>query len=139
MWLEDFSQQLGWPSAERVTSPKGGGQGHYARQIKSKIGDALTKFGKGITVETGILSSNSDADSSEAPIAIVCQFSQVVGDDVLREAQRLAWNFTRASLLITLEPHRVQAWTCALAPKKGKNLRKLDSLLGDTSTGLIRR
>ncbi|MCC5840014.1 MAG: N-6 DNA methylase [Opitutales bacterium] len=47
---------------------------------------------------------------------------------MLREAQRLAWNFTRASLLITLEPHRVQAWTCALAPKKGKTQRKLDAL-----------
>lgn len=86
------------------------------------------KFGKGIVVETGLLTSNSDADSSEAPIAIVCQFHQGVGDDVLREAQRLAWNFTRASLLITLEPHRVQTWTCSLAPKKGKTQRKLDAL-----------
>ncbi len=128
MWLDDFSQQLGWPSAERVTSPKGGGQKHYARQIRNKIGDALRKFGDGVAVETGILTSNSDADSSEAPIAIVCQFHHAVGDDVLREAQRLAWNFTRASLLITLEPHRVQAWTCALAPKKGKTQRKLDAL-----------
>ena len=128
MWLDDFSQNLGWPSAERVTSPKGGGQVHYTRQIKNKIGAALTKFGKGVQVDTGILSSNPDVDSSEAPIAIVCQFHQAVGDDVLREAQRLAWNFTRASLLITLEPHRVQAWTCALAPKKGKIQRKLDAL-----------
>ncbi len=128
MWLDDFSQYLGWPSAERVTSPKGGGQEHYARQIRTKIGDALTRFAKGVTVETGLLTSNSDADSSEAPIAIVCQFSQAVGDDVLREAQRLAWNFTRASLLITLEPHRVQAWSAAMAPKKGKSQRKLDAL-----------
>jgi hypothetical protein len=128
MWLDDFSQHLGWPSAERVTSPKGGGQEHYARQIKTKIGDALTRFAKGVTVETGLLTSNSDADSSEAPIAIVCQFSQAVGDDVLREAQRLAWNFTRASLLITLEPHRVQAWSSAMAPKKGKTQRKLEAL-----------
>jgi len=128
MWLDDFSQHLGWPSAERVTSPKGGGQEHYARQIKTKIGDALTRFAKGVKVETGLLTSNSDADSSEAPIAIVCQFSQAVGDDVLREAQRLAWNFTRASILITFEPHRVQAWSSALAPKKGKTQRKLDVL-----------
>lgn len=128
MWLDDFSQQLGWPSADRVTSPKGGGQEHYARQIRKKIGEALTKFGKGIAVDTGILASNADADSSEAPIAIVCQFHQAAGDDVLREAQRLAWNFTRASILITLEPHCVQAWTCSLAPKKGKSLRKLDAL-----------
>lgn len=128
MWLDDFSQHLGWPSAERVISPKGGGQEHYARQIRTKIGDALTRFAKGVTVETGLLTSNSDADSSEAPIAIVCQFNQAVDDDVLREAQRLAWNFTRASLLITLEPHRVQAWSSAMAPKKGKSHRKLDAL-----------
>ncbi|MBE2282440.1 MAG: N-6 DNA methylase [Prosthecobacter sp.] len=128
MWLDDFSQHLGWPSAERVTTPKGGGQEHYARQIRTKIGDALTRFAKGVTIETGLLTSNSDADSSEAPIAIVCQFSQAVGDHVLREAQRLAWNFTRASLLITLEPHRVQAWSSAMAPKKGKTQRKLDAL-----------
>jgi hypothetical protein len=128
MWLDDFSNQLGWPSAERVTSPKGGAQEHYARQIRTKIGDALTKLTKEVKVETGIVSSNSDADSSEAPLAIVCQFDQAVGDDVLREAQRLAWNFRQAALLITLEPHRVQAWTCALAPKTGKTQRKLDVL-----------
>lgn len=146
MWLDDFSQQLGWPSVERITSPKGGGQEHYARQIRKKIGDALKEFKKEVSVETGILSSNSDTDSSEAPIAIICQFNQVVDDDVLREAQRLAWNFTRASLLITLEPHRIQTWTCALAPKKGKDLRKLDTLLavppltlteGETSSSLL--
>ncbi len=128
MWLDDLSQELGWPSAERVTSPQGGGQGHYARQIRTKIGDALAKLCRGIIVETGVLTSNSDADSSEAPLAIVCQFQKAVGDDVLREAQRLAWNFTRASLLITLEPHRIQAWTCALAPKKGTAQRDLDEL-----------
>lgn len=128
MWLDDFSQHLGWPSAERVTSPEGGGQEHYARQVRTKIGDALTRFAKGVAVETGLLTSNSDADSSEAPIAIVCQFNQAVDDDVLREAQRLAWNFTRASILITLEPHRVQAWSSAMAPKKGKSPRKLDAL-----------
>ena len=46
-------------------------QEHYVRQIKNKIGAALTKFGKGVQVDTGILSSNPDVDSSEAPIAIV--------------------------------------------------------------------
>jgi hypothetical protein len=102
---------------------------HYARQIKTKIGDALVnKFGSDAEVETGILSSNADADSSEAPIAIVCQFKRAVSDDVLREAQRLAWNFTRVSLLITLEPQRVQVWSSAMAPKKGSSLRTLDAL-----------
>src|SRR5690625_3025077 len=128
MWLNDLCDKLGWPSAKRVISPKGGGQEHYAKQVRTKIGAALTKFGRGLVVETGILTSNPDVDSSESPIAIICQFHQSVGDDVLREAQRLAWNFSRASLLITLEPHRVQAWTCALAPKKGKSQRNLDSL-----------
>lgn len=128
MWLDDFSQHLGWPSAERVISPKGGGQEHYARQIRTKIGDALARFAKGVTVETGILTSNPDSDSSESPIAIICQFSRAVEDDVLREAQRLAWNFTRASILITFEPHRVQAWSSAMAPKTGRSLRKLDAL-----------
>jgi hypothetical protein len=35
----------------------------------------------------------------------------------IREAHRLAWNFCRSPLLITLEPHLVRAWTCYEGPE----------------------
>jgi len=125
MWLDDLSKTLGWPAPEQVRTPRGDGPSHYARLVEKKIGRALSRLNLGIEVETGILTSDPGSATSEAPLAIVCQFSQRVGDDVLREAQRLAWNFTRVALLITLEPDRIQAWTCALAPKRKRKLAAL--------------
>lgn len=125
MWLDDFSNYLGWPRAQQVKKPRGGGPGRYARLVEQKIGKALSRLNPNVEVETGILSADAQADTSESPLAIVCQFSQRVGDEVLMEAQRLSWNFTRVVLLITLEPDRVQAWTCTLAPKQKRGLEAL--------------
>lgn len=125
MWLNDLSKALGWPTPEQVRTPRGDGPSHYARLVEKKIGRALSRLNLGLEVETGILTSDPSSATSEAPLAIICQFSQRVGDDVLREAQRLAWNFTRVALLITLEPDRIQAWTCALAPKRKRKLAAL--------------
>jgi hypothetical protein len=125
MWLDDLSNQLGWPRPHQVRKPRGGGPERYARLVEQKIGNALARTNPGLEVVTGILSADPQADTSESPLAIVCQFTRRVGDDVLHEAQRLAWNFTRISLLITIEPDRVQTWTCSLAPKKNRKLAML--------------
>ena len=125
MRLEDTTRHLGWPSPDEVKQPKGGGPKHYAQLVQQKIGNVLQRKFHLRAVTTGILSTNSVADTAEAPLAIAVQFSEVVQDDVLREAQRLCWNFSRAALLVTLEPTRIQAWTCTLAPKSNRRLDHL--------------
>ena len=118
MLLEIACQYLGWPSHDEVLRPKAAGPRHYAERVSQKIGQALQRRLDGEEVVTGILCADSQADTSEAPIAVICQFSRRVDDDTLREAQRLCWNFSRTALLITLEPHRIQSWTCSKKPGK---------------------
>ena len=124
MWLDDAYQHLGWPKPSQVTNPTGGGPSHYARQVEQKIGEALKRHCSLKNIQTGILCADPVSDSAEAPIAVVLQFDEAVNDDVLREAHRLCWNFSRTALLITLEPARIQAWTCTLAPKRNKKLNR---------------
>lgn len=125
MWLDHASSELGWPHRNDVTDPPGGGPRHYARLVRDKIGDTLERRFGLCDLTTGILSADPTADTAEAPLAIVLQFSQNVGDDVLHEAQRLCWNLSRTALLVTFEPTRIQSWTCFLAPKRTRRLDKL--------------
>lgn len=124
MWLDDAFQHLGWPKPDQVKSPSGGGPSHYARQVEQRIGAALKRRCSLNEVQTGILAADPTGDSAESPLAIILQFDQPVSDDVLRQAHRLCWNFSRTALLVTLEPSRVQAWSCTLAPRKTHQLDK---------------
>src|SRR5437879_6231138 len=117
MLFDVASQKLGWPTRDEILHPKAAGPRHYADRVAQKIGGALERMSS-VAVTTGILCAEAGADTSEAPIAVVCEFSHMVTDNVLLEAQRLSWNFSRTALLITFEPHRVQAWSCAKAPSK---------------------
>src|ERR1035438_7114228 len=112
MLLDDAHNSLGWPSPEQVLEPRGAGAHIYAEFAKQKIGVALHRKFNGLRVETGVLAADPTSDSTESPIAVVCQFQSGASDDVLDEAHRLAWNFSRTALLITLEPHRLIAWSC---------------------------
>ena len=125
MWLDIASSNLGWPPPEEITNPKGGGPRHYARLIDQKIGSTLARNFGLRELTTGILTADPSADTAESPLAVVLQFSETVKDAVLREAHRLCWNFSRTAILVTLEPTRIQTWTCNLAPKK---TRRLDHL-----------
>ena len=118
MLLEIACQNFGWPRHEEVLRPNAAGPRHYADRVAQKIGEALERTMSGVDVTTGILCADPHADTSEAPIAVICQFSRMVSDEALREAQRLCWNFSRTALLITLEPHRIQSWTCSKAPSR---------------------
>jgi hypothetical protein len=125
MWLQEASIHLGWPSVDELTTPSGGGPSHCAQSVQQKVGKALCRKFDLKDLRTGLLCANSYADTAEAPLAIVVQFSAAVPDDVLRETQRLCWNFSLAALLVTLEPMRIQAWSCALAPKATRRLHHL--------------
>ncbi len=125
MLLESTCEILGWPSHEKVLHPKATGPKHYAEQISSKIGSVLKRDLTNVEVMTGILCADPNSDTSESPIAVICQFSQRVSDEILIKAQRLCWNFSRTALLITLEPHRIQSWTCSKAPSKNRRAEHL--------------
>ena len=128
MLLEIACQKLGWPSHEQVLRPSAAGPRHYAERVAKKIGEVLQRQMSGVEVTTGILCADPHADTSEAPIAVVCQFSRMVSDEVLREAQRLCWNFSRTALLVTLEPQRIQSWTCSKAPGKKRKSKEFHVL-----------
>ncbi|MCF2149784.1 hypothetical protein IQ276_025820 [Desmonostoc muscorum LEGE 12446] len=63
-----------------------------------------------------MLAANPQGDSTEAPIALVCDFQQEVSEDTLRKTYRLAWSFSRTPSLITTEPNRLRIWTCYEEP-----------------------
>jgi methylase of polypeptide subunit release factors len=114
MLLDQASRQLGWPNRRQVVKPLGGGNRVLAELAQEKIGLPLTR--EGAVVEVGILSPLPDAPSTEAPLAIVCEFGRHPPAHVLGLAHKLAWNFCRTRLLITAERDRLRAWTCCEPP-----------------------
>lgn len=114
--LETMHSDFGWPSPTEILAPTGAGPAMYARLAREKIGAALNRMHTDGTVEVGVLMADSVADTSEAPLAIVCHFSRPVGEAVLAEAHRLAWNFCHAPLLITIDPSNLRTWSCFVAP-----------------------
>jgi hypothetical protein len=107
---------LGWPARKTVFNPKGAGPRVAAETAQKKIGSALALAFVNIEVDVGVLVTDADSDSTEALLAIVCEFRTAAGEQVLEFAHRLAWNFCRTALLITLEPHRLIAWSCYQDP-----------------------
>ena len=105
------------------------------------MGKAISRLPGGSGVEVGILAS--DPDATEAPIAIVCEFPNTVPPQTLLATQKLAWNFCRSLLLITIEPHLIRKWSCFEKPvdfddlpsQRDKTILDLDeNLLPDTGT-----
>jgi hypothetical protein len=112
---------LGWPPAEAILSPRGGGPSIFAQLCQAKIGRTLElELGRdrlgGIRV--GVLARTPDRDDTEPPLAIVCEFGRTADSEALQRVHQLAWNFSRSPLLITLEPTLIRAWTCYEAPQR---------------------
>ncbi len=128
MLLEQAHQWLGWPSPERILDPQGAGARASWEFAKRKINDSLKQKFPQLQIETGILVLNSDSADTTAPLAVVCQFASGASDEELNEAHRLAWSFSRTSLLVTLEPHRIIAWTCYCDPDQPEQLRRVCEL-----------
>jgi hypothetical protein len=68
----------------------------------------------GAGVRVGILVE--DPEASDLPLALVCSFDQAVPDATMERVHRLAWNFCRTLLLITIEPHIIRKWSCCELP-----------------------
>lgn len=128
MLLDRAHEWLGWPDPGQILEPEGAGAKVYGDFAKQKIGDALKRAFPSLQVDTGILVPDSHSANSVAPLAVVCQFPNGARTEQLQETHRLAWNFSRTALLVTLEPHRLVAWTCYQDPQQPEAKRRVCEL-----------
>lgn len=116
MSLYETHRRLDWPSPEQILNPSGAGPNVFARLAKEKIGSAIERLPDGTGLRVGVLSASPENDATESPIAVVCEFQRPASECTLQETHRLAWNFSRTPLLITIEPGLVRAWSCCEGP-----------------------
>jgi len=128
MVLEQACDWFGWPRPQYVLNPEGQGAAVGADLAKRKIGEPLKRAFPRLVVETGILIPDANGPATMAPLAVICHFPAGARPEALQEAHRLAWNFSRAALLITLEPHRLMAWSCFQDPDQAEDLRRICEL-----------
>ena len=114
--IDQVAASLDWPEAAALLTPSGGGAAVLAELARDKIGRGLSALIAPDAYRMGILSAAPEAESTEAPLAIVLEFGFAVSVEILREAQRLAWNFSHSPALITIEPDLVRVWTCCETP-----------------------
>lgn len=114
--LDLAHELLGWPSSDRVTHPQGAGAAVYAALVRDKIGRSLASSLGTEQARFGVLMTDSDAATSEPPLAIVVEFDASPSEAALRELHRLSWNFSHAPTLITIEPAILRVWSCCEAP-----------------------
>src|SRR5437899_12857310 len=116
MSLDLAHEKLGWPARGEVLKPSGAGAHVLARLAQSKLGGALARHPDGAGAKVGVLSPNPSGPQTQSPLAVVCELERQVSDQTLRELHRLAWNFSRCPMLVTIEPHLLRAWTCCEPP-----------------------
>ncbi|MFI5379453.1 MAG: SAM-dependent DNA methyltransferase, partial [Tepidisphaerales bacterium] len=129
MSLSSAHRRLGWPTPEQILHPTGAGPKVFARLAAEKIGKSIQRFPGGAGVKVGVLTGNPESDSTEAPVGIVCEFTSNVPVETLWEAHRLAWNFCRCPLLLTLEANMVRAWTCCEPPSDRESAESMSQVV----------
>lgn len=123
MLYADIYNWLGWPDPEKAFEPSGAGAKVYAEFARKKLAGALSQTHPGVKIRVGVIASNPNSNSSETPLALVCEFPRAASDEVLDLTHKLAWNFSRTALLITLEPHQLIAWSCYQDPTQQERRR----------------
>src|ERR1019366_1201798 len=116
MSLERAAAELGWPSAVEILTPRREGARVLAAAAQDKVRRGLERAAGFSDVRVGILAPEDPAESTPAPIALVCEFNRVPSDTALLALHRIAWNYSKAPLLITVDPTCVRAWTCCETP-----------------------
>ncbi len=116
MSLQATHEFLGWPAPDRILSPRGSGPAMLVRLAKEKLESAVRRIPGCQHARVGILVENPEGIASQAPLAIVVEFSRPVTDTALREVHRLGWNFARSPLLITVDAVAVRSWSCCEPP-----------------------
>jgi hypothetical protein len=127
MQLATIADQLGWPAPMQITAPIGAGPRHLAELVRRKIEAPLRRRPGGGGLQTGILVQDASVGSSVPAIAIICEFPRPITADLLEEAHRLAWNFSRVPLLIIITPDLIRAWSCYYPPSFQRGLLSHDA------------
>ena len=135
--IDRVHQELNWPVASEIFQPSGSGPCMLAELVQRKLQDPLRRMKNEIDLRVGILSRDPMADETASPLAIVCEFLQPVSNQIIREAHRLAWNFSHAPVLITLEPHQIRAWTCYENPSADQSDENLNFEIPEIRTDLL--
>lgn len=112
-------ESLYWPEPDQIWEPSGSGPKVYAKLAREKIGEKLKReFREDVQgLKISVLAANPKGDETEAPLAIVCQFSRHVSQEIIEKTYKLAWSFSRARSLITIEPQLLRVWSCCEPPK----------------------
>lgn len=122
MSLQTTHELLGWPEPDEVLSPAGPGPAVIARLAREKLQTAIRRIDGCAKSKVGILTEDSHAKSTLSPIAVVVEFHRPIPEAALKEVHRLAWNFARSPLLITVDPVAVRAWSCCEPPEAAETM-----------------
>ena len=117
MSLLTLHEQRRWPGREAIFNPPGAGPRFFVELVRKKLEAPIRRLSN-TECRIGILTGHPGSDETEAPIAIVCEFSSAVTQEVLKEAHKLSWNFCRSPLLIIIEPHLIRVWSCYETPDR---------------------
>ena len=118
MSLAQAAHELGWPEERWILEPPGAGAAVNAALAERKIRPSLASLEGAGNVRIGVLSLDPTAAETQAPLALVCAFDRPAPIPTLAELHRLAWNFSRTPLLLTVDTHRLQAFTCCEPPSR---------------------
>jgi type I restriction-modification system DNA methylase subunit len=127
MNYDEIHDWLGWPAPEQTFNPEGAGAKVHAGFARKKILEEIKRQHPGMELQAGIIAADPRTDTSEAPLALICEFPRAVREEVLDLVHKLAWNFSRTALLVTLEPHRLIAWSCHQDPSLPMDKRRIRS------------
>ena len=140
MSLATLHEQRRWPGREDILNPPGAGPRFFVELVRKKLEAPIRRLSN-TECRVGVLTGHPGSDETEAPIAIVCEFPRAITQDVLKEAHKLAWNFCRSPLLITIEPHLIRAWSCYETPDRDPDapfrLKPIESLSTDENDQLV--
>ena len=110
--LNEIHQRLQWPKPDYIVQPPGAGPAVYCRLARLKIEKPLARRLGNNQVRVSVLVGNPLDNSTDAPIALFCEFTKALTQEELNETRKLAWNFCRSPMLITMEPHLIRVWSC---------------------------
>ena len=116
MSLARAAQELGWPAEQSILDPPGAGAAVSADLARKKIGRSLASLDGARDARIGVLSLDPTAKETQAPLALVCAFDEPAPAGTLKALHRLAWNFSRTPLLLTVDARGLRAFTCCEPP-----------------------
>lgn len=117
MSLKEVVKLLDWYPEEDIKNPSGMGAKIFTELLKKKIARTL-KIEKNVDVEVGVLVHDPYAETTQTPIAIVCEFNKDIDLETLNLTHQLSWNFCRSPLLIIVESTQVRALSCYKRPEE---------------------